>query len=74
MFQPMSKDSSDSIPRFADFRSYPNNRSNHQLKLYKNGLGLCSCGQFAAEGFSEASVIRTHQYHVFNTNREVTQK
>ena len=46
--------------------TYRNNRSAHQLRRFKNGVGECSCGDLRAEGFSEESLIRTHQFHVTN--------
>jgi hypothetical protein len=45
---------------------YPNNRSAHQLRRYKNGVGECSCNGWHLEGASEASLIRSHQYHITN--------
>lgn len=60
------KDAADSLPRYADFASYPNNRQAHQLRRLKNGVGVCSCERWEAEGFSEKSLVRSHQFHIHN--------
>lgn len=54
------------LPHYADLASYPNNRSAHQLRKFKDGTGLCSCEHWELTGASEPSVIRSHQYHVNN--------
>lgn len=48
------------------FSEYQNNRSAHQLQIYKNGVGECSCSSWHLEGFSEAGTVRNHQLHVEN--------
>ena len=54
------------LPHYSDLKTYPNNRSKHQLVIFKNGLGECSCEGWTLTGASEKSAIRSHQYHVDN--------
>ena len=56
----------DRLPAYPSLISYPNNRSAHLLRRFKNGTGLCSCEQWVLEGASEASLIASHQLHIFN--------
>lgn len=51
---------------YESLTAYPNSIAKHQLKVYKSGDGTCSCGNWDAMGFSERSLIRTHQYHIAN--------
>ena len=52
--------------QYQTISDYPNNRSAHALRIYKNGIGLCSCEHWQLDGASEANVIRNHQHHVAN--------
>lgn len=58
------EDIEDNFIRFATITDYPNNRRLHQLRIYKNGLGMCSCDQWTLSGASESSCIESHQLHV----------
>ena len=51
-------------PRYPGLDTYPNTRNGHTLRRHKvTGVGTCSCGGWQASGFSERSLIRTHQLH-----------
>lgn len=54
----------DRLPRFSDFASYPNNRSKHQLRIFKNGIGVCSCDAWELSGASVSSCIESHMLHI----------
>lgn len=55
------------LPEYPDLRSYPNGHRGHTLKLNRrDNLGSCSCGRWSAEGFTERSLVRSHQFHIVN--------
>lgn len=53
-------------PQYPTLESYPNNRRLHQLRIFKNGFGVCSCEAWELSGASESSCIASHQLHVTN--------
>ncbi len=57
----------ETIPTYPDLATYPNGYRGHTLRLNRRtNVGRCTCGRWQAEGFTERSLVRSHQHHAVN--------
>ena len=60
--------------RYATMQEYPNGCQGHTLVQGKDGTGRCSCGYWTLWGSGEASLIRSHQFHIENRSTKARAK